>query len=119
VAVGASEQAKAAPADTPARAAADTPDIRGMSFAVAPAPEAAPDAVTISTWAAADVAKPEGAVLKARTRISPAGDADTYLPLELTEADAPYLEAHRAIVGEAVAARLAARRDTGGAPPQS
>ena len=104
----------AAPAvATPARDEADAAAIRGMSFDVAPAPDAGSDAVIISTWAAADVATPQGAILKARTRISPTGDADTYLPMELTEADAPYLEAHRAIVGEAVAARLAARQGAG------
>jgi hypothetical protein len=80
---------------------------------VSPPSDAGGGVITVSTWAAADVADPQGAVLKARSRISPNGDTDNYYPMELTEADALYLEAHRTIVGETIAARLAARR----APP--
>jgi hypothetical protein len=68
--------------------------------------------ITISTWAADDVAAPRAPILKARTLIAADGDTDTYLPANLTAADRPYLETHCAVVGQAVAARLAARQHT-------
>ncbi len=70
--------------------------------------------LTVSTWAAADLSRlpssggtpdPATARLKARTRVSLAGDVDVYLPEGAS--DEAYLAAHTEAVREAVKARLA------------
>lgn len=78
--------------------------------------------LTVSTYAAADVGSREGAALKARTRISLAGDVETTLPAAIAAEDEAYLETHKAMVKEALAARLAylelvAKLTPNGAPP--
>jgi hypothetical protein len=78
--------------------------------------------ITVSTYAAKDVERQEGTRLLARTRISIAGDADSWLADDEV-GDEKYLEAHYHIVREAVAARLAyieslARRGDSAAMPR-
>ena len=62
---------------------------------------------TVSTYAAPNVADAAGAELVARTRVSLTGDAETILPAALAVEHAPYLELHRALVKDALEARLA------------
>lgn len=61
--------------------------------------------LTVSTWAAADPADPAGGRLKARTRISLTGDAESHLSAD--PADAHHLDLHEKMVAEALRARLA------------
>ena len=63
--------------------------------------------VIVSTYAAPNVADAAGAELVARTRVSLAGDAEMVLPAALAAERAPYLELHRALVKDALEARLA------------
>lgn len=61
--------------------------------------------LTVSTYANADPADPGGGQLKARTRISLAGDVEAHLSAD--PADAHHLEIHAKMVREALRARLA------------
>jgi hypothetical protein len=63
--------------------------------------------LTVSTYAAPNVADAAGAELVARTRVSLTGDAETFLPAALAAERAAYLELHRALVKDALEARLA------------
>ena len=63
------------------------------------------ETVTVSTYTAADPAAPESARLRARTRISLAGDIDVYLPAETDGKDV--VAVHNAAVREALRARVA------------
>jgi hypothetical protein len=103
----AAPQAQEAGSMAPPRSIVPDASVERVSSEVTQMPDSGSGAITVSTWAASDVESGQGAVLKARSRISPTGDVDTFLPMELTEVDAPYVEAHRAIVGEAIAARQA------------
>ena len=62
-------------------------------------------AAVLSTYAAADPADPATASLKARTRVTLAGDAEVYLSDDA--ADTAYLAVHEKTVAEAVRARIA------------
>jgi hypothetical protein len=62
--------------------------------------------ITVSTYSAADVARPEGARLVAITRLTLAGDVNTWLS-ENAAGNREYFETHHRIVRDAVAARLA------------
>jgi hypothetical protein len=55
-------------------------------------------ALTVSTYAAADVDRPIEAELKFRTTISLIGDVETVLPAQIAVEDAPWLEWHREMV---------------------
>jgi hypothetical protein len=63
--------------------------------------------LTVSTYTTPDPGQPDQARLKLRTRISLAGDSETYLPEALTPEDERYLELHQNLVKEALQARLA------------
>lgn len=105
-----------APATAPGPAAGQaptggrTPAAMSLAASEQVAPSVEGDAlrtVTVSTYAAPNVAAATGVVLMARTRVSLTGDAEMILPATLAAEHAPYFELHRALVKDTLEARLA------------